>query len=182
MEKKKREKRPRLEDLIPDENRRAEIVSRLYKGDPVVGEGGIFTDMLQGMVNAALEGEMDYNLEQIRQTNKGDRRNGHTHKVVKSRVGSFDIHTPRDRDGLHEPILVKKWDRDLGTGMDDIILSLYARGQSIEDIRHQLRQLYGVEVSQGAISAITDRIWPEILEWQQRPLASKPNMASLIDW
>jgi putative transposase len=172
MEKKKREKRPRLEDLIPDENRRAEIVSRLYKGDPVVGEGGIFTDMLQAMVNAALEGEMDYNLEQIRQTNKGDRRNGHTHKVVKSRVGSFDIHTPRDRDGLHEPILVKKWDRDLGTGMDDIILSLYARGQSIEDIRHQLRQLYGVEVSQGAISAITDRIWPEILEWQQRPLAS----------
>lgn len=172
MEKKKREKRPRLEDLIPDENRRAEIVSRLYNGDPVVGEGGIFTDMLQAMVNAALEGEMDYNLEQIRQTNKGDRRNGHTHKVVKSRVGSFDIHTPRDRDGIHEPILVKKWDRDLGTGMDDIILSLYARGQSIEDIRHQLRQLYGVEVSQGAISAITDRIWPEILEWQQRPLAS----------
>jgi len=62
-------------------------------------------------------------------------------------------------------------DRDLGTGLDDIILSLYARGQSVEDVRYQLRELYGVEVSAGAITAVTDRVWSEILEWQQRPLS-----------
>jgi len=171
MEKQKRQKHPRLEDLIPDAEKRSEVVSRLYKGDPVVGEGGIFTDLLQALVNAALEGEMDYNLPEIKRDNKENRRNGHTNKVLRSRVGSLEVRTPRDREGLHEPILVKKWDRELGTGMDEIILSLYARGHSIEDVRHQLRHLYGVDVSAGVISSVTDRVWPEILEWQQRPLA-----------
>jgi putative transposase len=171
MERKKRDKRPRLEDLIPDETKRAEVMSRLYHGDPIVGDGGIFTDMLQALVNAALEGEMDYHLNESKLVNKENRRNGHTHKTVKSRVGPLDVHTPRDRRGEHEPNLVKKWDRDLGTGLDEIILSLYARGHSIDDVRYQLRELYGVEVSAGAISAVTDRVWSEILEWQQRPLS-----------
>jgi transposase-like protein len=146
-------------------------VSRLYNGDPVVGDGGIFTDLLQALVNAALEGEMDYHLQEVKSDNKDDRRNGHTHKVVKSRVGPLAVNTPRDRDGSHEPQLVKKWERELGTGLDDVILSLYARGQSVEDVRHQLMELYGVDVSVGAISAVTDRVWNEIIEWQQRPLA-----------
>jgi putative transposase len=171
METKHRTKQPRLVDLIPDEARRSEIVSRLYNGDPVVGDGGIFTDLLQALVNAALEGEMDYHLQEVKADNKDDRRNGHTHKVVKSRVGPLAVNTPRDRDGSHEPQLVKKWERELGTGLDDVILSLYARGQSVEDVRHQLMELYGVEISVGAISAVTDRVWNEILEWQQRPLA-----------
>jgi len=170
MEKKKKANRQRLEDLIPDETKRAEVMSRLYQGDPIVGDGGIFTDMLQALVNAALEGEMDHTLHESRLVQNENRRNGHTHKTVTSRVGPLDVHTPRDRRGDHEPILVKKWDRDLGTGLDDIILSLYARGQSVEDVRYQLRELYGVEVSAGAISAVTDRVWSEILEWQQRPL------------
>jgi len=172
MEKRKREKRPRLEDLIPDEEKRKEVISRLYSGDDIVGPGGIFTDMLQAMVNAALEGEMDYHLKDSKLKGNENRRNGHTQKTVKSRVGTIEVKTPRDRNGEHEPDLIKKWDRDLGTGMDDIILSLYARGQSVEDVRYQLRQLYGVEVSAGVVSAVTDRVWPEIIEWQQRPLAS----------
>jgi putative transposase len=171
METKHRTKVPRLVDLIPDEAKRTEIVSRLYNGDPVVGDGGIFTDLLQALVNAALEGEMDYHLQEVKSDNRDDRRNGHTHKVVKSRVGPIAVDTPRDRDGSHEPHLIKKWERELSTGLDDVILSLYARGQSVEDVRHQLMELYGVEVSAGAISAVTDRVWGEILEWQQRPLA-----------
>jgi len=171
MEKKQRKRHPRLEELIPDEDKRAEVISRLYKGDPIVGDGGIFTDMLQALVNAALEGEMDYHLSESKLTDKDNRRNGHTHKTVKSRVGPIEVHTPRDRNGEHEPNLIKKWDRELGTGLDDIILSLYARGHSVEDVRYQLHKLYGVEVSAGAISAITDRVWPEIIEWQQRPLS-----------
>jgi putative transposase len=171
MEKKNKANRPRLEDLIPDENKRAEVMNRLYQGDPIVGDGGIFTDMLQALVNAALEGEMDHTLRESKIVNNENRRNGHTHKTVTSRVGPFDVHTPRDRRGEHKPILVKKWDRDLGTGLDDIILSLYARGQSVEDVRYQLQELYGVDVSAGAITAVTDRVWSEILEWQQRPLS-----------
>jgi len=172
MEKQKRKRHLRLEELIPDNDKRAEVISRLYKGDPIVGDGGIFTDMLQALVNAALEGEMDHHLSENKHTEKDNRRNGHTHKTVKSRVGPLEVHTPRDRNGEHEPNLIKKWDRELGTGMDDLILSLYARGHSVEDVRYQLRELYGVEVSAGAISAVTDRVWPEIIEWQQRPLSS----------
>jgi putative transposase len=171
MKTEKRKRIPRLEDLIPDETKRKEVVSRLYKGDPIVGDGGIFTEMLQAMVNAALEGEMDHHLKESKLINNDNRRNGHTRKMVKSRVGPIEVFTPRDRKGEHEPDLVKKWDRDLGTGMDGIILSLYSRGQSVEDVRYQLRQLYGVEVSAGVISAVTDRVWPEIVEWQQRPLS-----------
>jgi transposase-like protein len=159
-----------MEDLIPDPKKRTEVLSRLYKGDPILGDGGIFTDMLQAFVNASLEGEMDQHLKEQTSSGEDNRRNGHTHKVVRSSVGPIEVHTPRDRSGEHEPILIKKWERELGTGLDDIILSLYARGQSVEDVRFQLRRLYGVDVSSGTISAVTDKVWSEITEWQQRPL------------
>ncbi|MBP7730224.1 MAG: IS256 family transposase [Bacteroidales bacterium] len=171
MENKERKRTPRIEELIPDSERREQVLNRLYKGEPILGDGGIFTEMLQAFVNAALEGEMDHHLKGGKGGCQGNRRNGHTHKVVRSTAGPFEVHTPRDRDGEHEPILIKKWERELGTGLDDIILSLYARGQSVEDVRYQLRRLYGLEVSAGAISAVTDRVWSEITQWQERPLS-----------
>lgn len=172
MEKKQRTKAPRMEDLIPDAARRSEVLRRLYNNDSLLGEGGIFTDMLQSMINAALEGEIDYTLQSESESGSSNRRNGHTNKKVRSSAGTLDIQPPRDRDGVHEPIILKKWQRSLGTGIDEIILSLYARGQSVEDVRFQLRKLYGVELSAGVISSVTDRIIPEITQWQNRPLQS----------
>lgn len=169
MKRQRKKRTPRLEELLPDKSYREEVISRLYKGDDVVGEDGIFTDLLQAMVNAALEGEMDETLKS-KDSGGDNRRNGHTTKNVRSKVGPITVHTPRDRKGDHEPKLIKKWERELGTGVDEIILSLYARGQSIEDVRHQLKQLYGLEVSAGVISSVTERVWTEILEWQQRSL------------
>ncbi len=145
---KKRVKRPGLQELIPDEKKREEVISRLYAGDPIVGKDGIFTDLLQALVNASLEGEMDYHLEEDANQGIQNRRNGHTGKTVRSRVGPLQIQTPRDREGNYNPLLVKKWERELGQGIDHIILSLYACGQSVEDVRHQLQELYGLEVSQ----------------------------------
>jgi transposase-like protein len=170
-EKSKRKKRPRMEELIPDEAKRKEVLKRLYRGDSILGDGGIFTDMLQSMVNAALEGELDDNLKE-KLPGDDNRRNGHTEKIVRSSAGPLAIRTPRDRNGEHDPILIKKWERELGTGIDEIILSLYARGQSVEDVRYQLSQLYGLEVSAGVISSVTERVWEEIIAWQQRPLFS----------
>lgn len=171
MNKSKTTPRPSLEELIPDKTRREEILSRLYKGDPLLGGDGIFTDMLQAMVNAALEGELDNELKE-KLPGSTNRRNGHIEKEVKSSVGPLTIRTPRDRTGDFEPVMVKKWSRDLDTGIDNIILSFYARGQSIEDIRYQLKQIYGLEVSSGVISAVTDRVWEAITEWQTRTLHS----------
>jgi len=170
MTKKQRTTGPRMEDLIPDQKRRTEVLRRLYNNDSLLGEGGIFTDMLQSMINAALDGEMDYTLDSVPDTVSKNKRNGYTSKKVRSSAGTLDIRPPRDRDGVHEPVILKKWQRSLGTGIDEIILSLYARGQSVEDVRFQLRQLYGVEISAGAISAVTDRIIPEITNWQNRQL------------
>jgi len=169
---KKREKRPRLEDLIPEESLRNEILGKLYNKEPLFGEKGIFTGLLQSFVNAALEGEMDNFMEESGTQDSGNRRNGHIVKSLKSTAGPLSIRTPRDRLGDHEPVIVKKRERELTTGLDDVILSLYARGQSIEDVRHQLKQIYGLEISAGVISAVTDRVWSEITEWQQRGLAS----------
>lgn len=169
--KRKKNKHSRLEELIPDADKRNQVLSRLYKGDPILGDGGIFTDMLQSMVNAALEGELDEKLNQ-KSLGETNRRNGHTRKTVRSEAGPLSIQTPRDRSGTHDPILIKKWERELGTGIDEVILSLYARGHSVEDVRHQLEHLYGLQVSAGVISAVTERVWTEIVEWQQRPLYS----------
>src|SRR5665647_734709 len=171
-ESKKREKRLRLNEIIPDDAIRNEMFSRLYNGDPILGEKGVFTNLLQSFVNAALEGEMDNFLQEAKDESTDNRRNGHTSKSLRSTAGPLSIQTPRDRSGDHEPVIVKKRERELGTGLDEIILSLYARGQSVEDVRFQLHQIYGLEVSTGAISAVTDRVWSEIIEWQQRPLAT----------
>jgi putative transposase len=171
-ESKKREKRLRLNEIIPDDAIRNEMLGRLYKGDPILGEKGVFTNLLQSFVNAALEGEMDNFLQEAKDESTENRRNGHTSKSLRSTAGPLSIQTPRDRSGDHEPVIVKKRERELGTGLDEIILSLYARGQSVEDVRFQLHQIYGLEVSTGAISAVTDRVWSEIIEWQQRPLAA----------
>ena len=170
MEKKKRTKAASMEDLIPDVKRRNEVMRRLYNNESLLGQGGIFTDMLQSMINAALEGEINYTLGSGSETGLANRRNGHINKQVRSSAGTLDIRTPRDREGVHEPVILKKWQRSLGTGIDEVILSLYARGQSVEDVRFQLVQLYGVELSAGAISAVTDKIIPEITDWQNRPL------------
>ena len=172
QESKKRAKRMRLEEIIPDDEMRTEMLSRLYNGDPILGNKGIFKNLLQSFVNEALEGEMDDFLEESKSDSTANRRNGHTSKSLRSAAGRLSIQTPRDRAGDHEPVIVKKKARELGTGLDDIILSLYARGQSVEDVRHQLQQIYGLELRVGAISAVTDRVWSEIIEWKQRPLSS----------
>jgi transposase-like protein len=135
------------------------------------GDNGIFTDLLQSFVNAALEGEMDNYMQESKTDESENRRNGHIAKSLRSTAGPLSIQTPRDRLGNHQPVIVKKRERELTTGLDDIIISLYARGQSVEDVRHQLREIYGLEVSAGAISAVTDRVWSEITDWQQRALA-----------
>lgn len=120
--KERKRRAPRIEDLIPDAEKRQVILQRLYQGDPLVGDGGIFTDLLQALVNAALEGEMDGTLAESSEDGERNRRNGHNTKYVKSRVGPLEVRTPRDRQGLHEPKLIGKWDRELSSGMDEIIL------------------------------------------------------------
>jgi len=137
---------------------------------PLFGEDSPFSGLLQSMVNTMLEGEMEDHLEQGKKRGKKNKRNGHNHKKVISEEGELYISTPRDRDGSFEPEIIGKRERQLSSGLDKQILALYAQGNSIEDVRRLLLDMYYVEISAGKISAITDKVLPEIQQWRDRQL------------
>jgi transposase-like protein len=139
---------------------------------PLLGKESPFSELLQTMVNKILEGEADNFLTEEKKEGKSNKRNGYTKKKVLSSSGHLDIQTPRDRLGEFEPELIGKRERELSSGLDTQIIALYAQGNSVEDIRRLLQQMYGVEVSAGKISQITDSILPEIESWRNRPLES----------
>jgi len=152
------------------QNFEKETIKGLMAGRDLIGTNGVLTGFIQRIVNAALEGELDSHLASERQVGAKNRRNGHTSKKLDTSLGTVGISPPRDRGGSFTPQIVSKWDRQLGTGLDQQILSLYATGNSISDIQHQLQLIYGIEYSAGSISMVTDRVMDELLSWQQRPL------------
>ena len=160
-----------IDRIIPDREEQERMKEGLYAGKPLFGENGIFTGLLQQMVDASLKGELDAMLSSESQ-GRSNRRNGYKSKQIRSSGGPISIQTPRDRNGEYEPILVKNWERELHTGMDEIIISLYAKGMSVSDVHDTIRKIYGVEISESVISSVTNRVLPEITEWQNRPLNS----------
>lgn len=168
----KGQKYPGLEELIPDEEYRQKIKEGLYEGKSLFGNEGVFTELLQAIVNSCLEGEVKSHINQERQEGKKNRRNGIKKKTLKTESGPIEIATPRDRSGSYEPLLVGPWERNLNTGVNDLVKRLYARGQSVDDVVYQLKELYGLELSKGTISAITEEVWSTITTWQNRRLQS----------
>jgi putative transposase len=141
-------------------------------GHDLIGKGGVLTGLIQRIVNAALEGELDSHIKVGKEYGRKNRRNGHTSKSLDTSLGTVQISPPRDREGSFTPQIVNKWNRQLGIGLDEQILSLYSTGNSISDIQHQLRQIYGIEYSSASISMVTDRVMEELSIWQNRALAS----------
>lgn len=146
-----------------------EAAKLLRAGKPLTGEDGIFTPLIKKVVEASLEGEMDEHLNLTRKKEK-NRRNGHAQKNLKSSMGEIEIFTPRDRTGTFEPVTLEKRQTMLPRDLENKILGLYGLGMSYSDIQSHLKEMYGVMISDGSINAITDRIIPEIREWQSRPL------------
>lgn len=130
----------------------------------------MFKDALQEMMNAEFDNSMGYS-KYDKTSDKTNYRNGSTKKNLKSEFGEFEFETPRDRNGEFEPIIVPKNTRDV-SGIEDKIISLYARGLTTREINEQIQDLYGIEISATMVSNITDQIIPEIKEWQERPLDS----------
>jgi len=144
---------------------------QLRAGKPFTGTQGVFTPLIKQILEASLEGELDEHLHRTRSEQK-NRRNGHTQKNVQSSLGGFDIFSPRDRNATFEPETLPKRQRVISEDIDKQILALYGRGLSYSDIQSHLKEMYGVELSDGTLTAITDRIIPAIKEWQNRPLDS----------
>jgi len=144
---------------------------QLRQGKPFTGKDGVFTPLLKRVLEASLEGELDAHLDESR-VSESNRRNGHTHKTIKSSLGAFEVSTPRDRNASFEPQTIIKRQRTISEDIDRKILALYGLGMSYGDIQGHLKDMYGVDLSDGTLTAITDRIIPEIKEWQNRPLES----------
>lgn len=165
-------KKKTIEDLLNDPKMSDRLKERLYSKKGLLGKESPFSEILQQMVNTMLEGEIESFLSEERASGHVNKRNGRTPKRVVSDAGFLDISTPRDRNGDFEPELVGKRERELSSGLDDQILALYAQGNSVEDVRRLLEEIYGVSISAGRISQITDKVLPEIQEWRTRSLQS----------
>jgi putative transposase len=161
-------------EIIPFDYRSFEkdAISGLMAGQDLIGKDGVLTSLIQRIVNAALEGELDGHIKEGKVYGGKNRRNGHTRKSLDTSLGTVQITPPRDREGSFTPQIVGKWNRQLGTGLDEQILSLYSTGNSISEIQYQLRQIYGIEYSAASISMVTDRVMEELSIWQHRALAT----------
>jgi putative transposase len=149
-----------------------QIANQLKAGKPLTGEDGIFTPMMKRILEAMLCAEMSDHMGATRGPGK-NRLNGQTTKNLKSSLGSFEIFSPRDRDGTFEPEIIKKRQVTLSTDIDRKIISLFSHGMSYNDIRMHIGDIYGVEVSDSVMNQITDKVLPEIAEWKSRPLEDK---------
>lgn len=141
--------------------------------DDLFGKDGILKQLSKQLMERLLEAEMTNHLgyakHAIEGHNSGNSRNGKTKKTVKTGNGDIEIAVPRDRESEFEPILVEKRQSHL-KGLDDQILSLYAKGMTVRDIHDHLSELYGTEISRDLISTITDAVLEDVAEWRGRPL------------
>lgn len=128
-----------------------------------------FKDILQELMEAELDATLGYEKNQKGDLISNNKRNGYSTKTLKSQYGEFPVDIPRDRNGEFEPKLIPKYQRDI-SGIEEKVISLYAHGMSTRDIHDQLQDLYGIELSAEMVSKITDKLLPEIKEWQTRPL------------
>lgn len=128
-------------------------------------------DLLGGTIQEMLESEMTEHLgyDPYERSENINSRNGKKSKTIKSKYGESLIDVPQDREGTFEPKIVKKRQKDI-SGIEDKIISMYAKGMTTRQISEQIEDIYGFEVSEGLVSDITDKFLPQIEEWQQRPL------------
>jgi len=129
----------------------------------------LFGGVLEQMLEAEMEEHLGYAKHSVQGDNTGNSRNGFNKKTLQSEWGEVELSTPRDRNGTFEPKLIKSRQ----TRTDDLearVLAMYGKGMSTREIEEYIKDIYGADVSPGLVSKITDKIMPEVREWQSRPL------------
>jgi transposase-like protein len=157
-----------------DEALAQELVERARsEGVELVGPGGLLTGLTKTVLETALEAELDEHLgypkHAVEGRNTGNSRNGTRAKTVLTEVGEVELDVPRDRDGSFEPKIVRKRQRRM-SGVDELVISLAAKGLTTGEIAAHLADVYGAEVSKDTISRITEAVIEELQAWQSRPL------------
>ena len=166
--------------MAPKRNKRneagraiAQAIVEQYQPKNVQEMQDAIKDIFGPMFEAMLQGEMDshlgYEANDHGYKETENRRNGYTHKTVKTAYGDVPVDGPRDREATFEPQVIPKRTRDV-SGIEGKVLSMYARGMSQRDIADTIEDIYGFEISHETISDITDRVVETAQEWQNRPL------------
>lgn len=171
----RREKKP-VHHVQMTDGKRAIIQQLLQEYDIETAEDiqDALKDLLGGTIKEMMEAEMDAHLgygksERVDRSEQTDYRNGTKRKQVNSSYGSMTIDVPQDRNSTFEPQVVKKRQKDI-SDIDQKIISMYAKGMTTRQISDTLMDIYGFEASEGFISDVTDKLLPQIEEWQNRPL------------
>ena len=151
-----------IKDLIKQKNLKT-------AGDVQAMLKEMFGKTLEQMLEAELENELGYSRYNHKEKDTDNSRNGHSRKKVRSDYGDLDLQIPRDRNSEFDPVVVPKNQRDI-SGIEDQIISMYAKGMTVRDIQDHLKNIYGMDASPTLISNITDKLLPVIKEWQNRPL------------
>ena len=153
----------KTEDLIPDE---------FFKQFKTGEELNNFLKSIQKRgIEKMLEGELDAHLNYDKHSHRKEdnSRNGYSTKTIKTSYGNDQIKVPRDRDASYNPMIIPKR-KSMVEGLENVIVSLYAKGMSVSDIEEQIREVYDFDVSPATISRITDAVTADIIAWQNRPL------------
>ena len=141
----------------------------------LAGVSALLKELTAGMIQEIMDAELDdglgYSKYDYKNKQTGNSRNGRYKKTVTSSQGEIELSVPRDRQGEHEPQIVKKHQMDISE-IEDKIIYLYSQGTSTRDIERTMQELYGIEVDATRVSKITDKLLPVIREWQNRPLES----------
>ena len=168
-----REKKP-VHKVVMTEGKRNIIQQLLQEYDIHTAEDiqDALKDLLGGTIKEMMEAEMDDHLGygKSERSDSDDYRNGYKSKRINSSYGSMEIQVPQDRRSTFEPQVVKKRQKDISE-IDQKIISMYAKGMTTRQISDTLEDIYGFEASEGFISDVTDKILPQIEDWQNRPLS-----------
>lgn len=161
-------KTPKLNDALLDE-----ILKDYKNPEDFFGDNGILKSLQKRLLERIMESELEHDLGYSKHSsegnNSGNSRNGYGEKTIRSDKGEIRIKTPRDRRGDFEPKIIQKHQRRFD-GFDKHILSLYSRGMSVSDIKSQLEELYGVDISTSLISTVTEGVMEDVKAWQSRSL------------
>lgn len=158
---------------LPSAEKVQEELSKAESMDDFFGKDGIFAKLfantMEQMLEAELSDHLGYDRYEAKGRNSGNNRNGHYDRKLRTSNGDVEIQVPRDRKGSFEPKILPRYGKNTNE-LEEKILGFYARGISTRDIQDSLHEMYGVDVSPSLISQVTDKVWDQVEEWQNRPL------------
>lgn len=167
-------KQDKIEASLPSAEIVQEELSKAKSIDDFFGKEGIFARLfastLEEMLEAELTEHLGYERHEAKGRNSGDSRNGSYPRKLRTSQGESTIQIPRDRNGTFDPQILPRGSAANTNELEDKIIGMYAKGMSVRDIQAQLAELYGIDVSASTLSAVTDKVWGLVEEWQSRTL------------